>query len=49
MLSVLLLAVVCTALAFLVLFALVGEIGPVRATTITYVNPPSPWSQVSSC
>lgn len=38
-LSVLLLAVVCTALAFLVLFALVGEIGPVRATTITYVNP----------
>jgi drug/metabolite transporter (DMT)-like permease len=37
--SVLLLAVVCTALAFLVLFALVGEIGPVRATTITYVNP----------
>ncbi len=38
-LSVVLLAVVCTALAFLVLFALVGEIGPVRATTITYVNP----------
>jgi drug/metabolite transporter (DMT)-like permease len=37
--SVLLLAVVCTALAFLVLFALVAEIGPVRATTITYVNP----------
>lgn len=37
--SVLLLAVVCTAAAFLLLFALIGEIGPVRATTITYVNP----------
>jgi drug/metabolite transporter (DMT)-like permease len=33
------LAVVCTALAFLVFFALIGEIGPVRATVITYVNP----------
>ena len=30
---------VCTAAAFLLLVALVGEIGPVRATTITYVNP----------
>ena len=38
-LSVLLLATVCTAAAFLMLFALVAEIGPVRATTITYVNP----------
>jgi drug/metabolite transporter (DMT)-like permease len=38
-LSVILLAVVCTAAAFLLLFALVGEIGPVRATTITYLNP----------
>jgi drug/metabolite transporter (DMT)-like permease len=37
--SVLLLATVCTAAAFLMLFTLVGEIGPVRATTITYVNP----------
>ena len=37
--SVVLLALVCTAAAFLMLFALVGEIGPVRATTITYVNP----------
>jgi drug/metabolite transporter (DMT)-like permease len=37
--SVLLLATVCTAVAFLLLFALVAEIGPVRATTITYVNP----------
>ena len=33
------LAVVCTALAFLVFVALIGEIGPVRATVITYVNP----------
>jgi drug/metabolite transporter (DMT)-like permease len=37
--SVVTLAVVCTALAFLVFFALIGEIGPVRATVITYVNP----------
>jgi drug/metabolite transporter (DMT)-like permease len=33
------LGVVCTALAFVVFFALIGEIGPVRATVITYVNP----------
>jgi drug/metabolite transporter (DMT)-like permease len=38
-LSVVTLAVVCTAAAFLMLFSLIGEIGPVRATTITYVNP----------
>lgn len=37
--SVLALAVVCTAIAFLLFFALIGEIGPVRATVITYVNP----------
>ena len=37
--AVLLLAVVSTAAAFLLLVGLVGEIGPVRATTITYVNP----------
>ncbi len=37
--SVVLLATVCTAAAFLLLFALVGEVGPVRATTITYINP----------
>jgi drug/metabolite transporter (DMT)-like permease len=37
--SVATLAVLCTAAAFLWLFALVGEVGPVRATTITYVNP----------
>ena len=37
--SVFALAVVCTALAFLVFFALIAEVGPVRATVITYVNP----------
>jgi drug/metabolite transporter (DMT)-like permease len=37
--SVVGLAVVCTALAFLVFFALIAEVGPVRATVITYVNP----------
>ena len=39
MLSVLGLSVVCTALAFLVFFALIAEAGPVRATVVTYVNP----------
>jgi drug/metabolite transporter (DMT)-like permease len=33
------LAVVCTAIAFLLFFALIAEVGPVRATVITYVNP----------
>ena len=37
--SVVILAVVCTAVAFLVFAALISEIGPVRATVITYVNP----------
>jgi drug/metabolite transporter (DMT)-like permease len=37
--SVIVLALVCTATAFLLLFALVNEIGPVRATAITYLNP----------
>ena len=37
--SVLILAVVCTAAAFLAFAALIDEIGPVRATVITYVNP----------
>ena len=37
--SVALLGVVCTALAFILFAALIGEIGPVRATVITYVNP----------
>jgi drug/metabolite transporter (DMT)-like permease len=39
LLAVLILAVVCTALAFLIFFALIGEVGPVRATVITYFNP----------
>jgi drug/metabolite transporter (DMT)-like permease len=39
LLSVVGLAVVCTAIAFLVFFALIAEVGPVRATVITYVNP----------
>lgn len=37
--SVVALAAVCTAAAFMLLFALVNEVGPVRATTITYLNP----------
>jgi drug/metabolite transporter (DMT)-like permease len=37
--SIALLAVVCTAVAFLLMFGLVAEVGPVRATVITYVNP----------
>jgi drug/metabolite transporter (DMT)-like permease len=37
--SVLVLALVCTALAFMVFFALIAEVGPARATVITYVNP----------
>jgi drug/metabolite transporter (DMT)-like permease len=37
--AVAILGVVCTALGFLVFFALIGEVGPGRATVITYVNP----------
>jgi drug/metabolite transporter (DMT)-like permease len=37
--SVIGLALVCTALAFILFFALIAEVGPVRATVITYVNP----------
>ena len=37
--SVIGLAVVCSAAAFLIFFALIAEVGPVRATVITYVNP----------
>jgi drug/metabolite transporter (DMT)-like permease len=37
--SVLALATVCTALAFIVFFALIAEVGPSRAVVITYVNP----------
>jgi drug/metabolite transporter (DMT)-like permease len=33
------LGILCTALAFLLFFALIAEVGPVRATVITYVNP----------
>ena len=37
--SVIGLAVVCTALAFVVFFELIAEVGPSRATVITYLNP----------
>ncbi|MFI5282129.1 MAG: DMT family transporter [Candidatus Dormibacterales bacterium] len=37
--SVAVLALLCTAFAFLLFFALIAEIGPVRATVITYINP----------
>ena len=33
------LAVLCTAVAFLIFFALIAEVGPARASVITYVNP----------
>ena len=39
LLAIAVLGVVCTALAFLLFFALIGEIGPIRATIITYFNP----------
>lgn len=37
--SVLVLGVVCTAIAFALFFALIAEAGPARATVFTYVNP----------
>lgn len=37
--AVAVLAVVCTAAAFLMFFALIAEVGPVRALVITYINP----------
>jgi drug/metabolite transporter (DMT)-like permease len=37
--SIAVLATVCTALAFVIFFALIAEIGPARAVVITYVNP----------
>jgi drug/metabolite transporter (DMT)-like permease len=37
--SVVVLGVVCTAVAFLVFFQLIDTVGPTRATVITYVNP----------
>lgn len=37
--AVIVLGIVCTAVAFLLFFALIREVGPVQATVITYVNP----------
>ena len=37
--SIAILGVVCTAAAFLLFAALIHEVGPVRSTVITYVNP----------
>jgi drug/metabolite transporter (DMT)-like permease len=37
--AVAVLAVLCTSVAFLLFFALIAEVGPVRATVITYFNP----------
>ncbi|WP_238439428.1 DMT family transporter [Microbacterium sp. JZ31] len=37
--SIVLLTVVCTAVAFIAFFALIAEVGPVRAPLFTYVNP----------
>jgi len=37
--AVIVLGVACTAVAFLLFFRLIAEVGPVRATVITYVNP----------
>ncbi len=37
--SLLALAVMCTAVAFIAFFALIAEVGPVRAPLFTYVNP----------
>jgi drug/metabolite transporter (DMT)-like permease len=37
--SVAVLGLVCSALAFLVFFALVAEVGPARTSVITYLNP----------
>lgn len=37
--AVLALGAICTALAFLIFFALIAEVGPSRTTLITYVNP----------
>jgi drug/metabolite transporter (DMT)-like permease len=33
------LAVVCTAVAFILFFELIAEVGPARSTVITYINP----------
>ena len=39
LLAILILGVVCTPVAFLLFFALIGEVGPIRSTIITYFNP----------
>lgn len=39
LLSIAGLAIICTALAFVLFFELIAETGPVRATVITYINP----------
>ena len=36
--AVLMLGVICSAVAFVIFFALIKEIGPARATLITYLN-----------
>ncbi len=33
------LGVLCTAVAFVIFFELIGEVGPMRATVVTYLNP----------
>jgi drug/metabolite transporter (DMT)-like permease len=33
------LAILCTAIAFVIFFALIREVGPARATVITFINP----------
>jgi drug/metabolite transporter (DMT)-like permease len=38
-LAVAALGLVCTAIAFILFFELIAEVGPIRATVITYVNP----------
>ncbi len=38
-LAVAVLGAVCTALAFMLFFSLVAEVGPARTTVITYINP----------
>jgi drug/metabolite transporter (DMT)-like permease len=37
--AVITLGVICTAVAFVLFFRLIAEVGPARATVITYVNP----------
>lgn len=39
LLALVTLGVVCTAIAFVLFFHLIAEVGPLRATVITYINP----------